>query len=258
MKERTFMLQDKTAELIRLFREFLPSYLSTIPAQQQVVCYEEVRRKARENFEAVNLADYQEEDVTEQVLLKLLPHRDSPANRQTGAWIFVAPEGGRDAKEWLERLGQKRAAHRKLIAKAVLGFARRCNSEPDQLPTACAEFCEQPYCGGFQGEMLTPILNSLRPDAFLLIHEKSLQVVNYFGNKSYSQSLTDYPSANDTGREIIQRVAQQIVEPGLSKVEEADLFDMFSYWLVAVKKYDFKSAGFTIHAEMYKKWPPMW
>jgi 5-methylcytosine-specific restriction enzyme B len=87
--------------------------------------------------------------------------------------------------------------------------------------------------------MLTPILNALRPDDFLLINNKSRKVINYFTGKSYSQKLIDYPAVNATGQKLIQELAPDMRQTGVPSMRDDDLFDMFCYWLVAVKKYDF-------------------
>ena len=47
---------------------------------------------------------------------------------------------------------------------------------------ACDEFASLSYSTGFQTGMLTPIINALRPDDFLLINNKSRRVVNYFAS----------------------------------------------------------------------------
>jgi 5-methylcytosine-specific restriction protein B len=87
--------------------------------------------------------------------------------------------------------------------------------------------------------MLTPILNALRPNDFLLINNKSRQVINYFANTSYGEKLTDYPVANVTGNKLIEELAKEMHQPGVPALRNDDLFDMFCHWMVAVKKYDF-------------------
>ena len=75
------------------------------------------------------------------------------------------------------------------VADAILGFVRRCDEHPDQLYEACKEFSDSPYSKGFQTGTLTPILNALNPDKFILINNKSRQVLNYFTNKSSNKAL---------------------------------------------------------------------
>lgn len=85
--------------------------------------------------------------------------------------------------------------------------------------------------------MLTPILNALRPDDFLIINNKSLRILNHFAGTSYSSSLTDYPAANATGHELIRALTEEMQLAEVVSLRPADRFDMFSHWLVALKKY---------------------
>ena len=51
-------------------------------------------------------------------------------------------------------------------------------------------------------------------------------------------SLTDYPSLNDTEHELTEDVLEEMYQADPPEMRDADLFDMFSHWLlVDVKKY---------------------
>jgi hypothetical protein len=134
------------------------------------------------------------------------------------------------------------------VALAILDFVRRCNEHPNQLETACEEFSHSPYSSGFQTGKLTPILNALRPDDFLIINNKPRQTINHFTDESYSSSLADYPALNYAGHEFIAELAEEMAEEmrraGVPEIQNADRFDMFSHWLVAVKKYKFPNTRY--------------
>ena len=223
----------KRAEFVELFLEFVNSYLYTSAGLRHTAAYDEQRKQARRNFEAIRGTAESGEDVTEAVLLQLLPYIDSTNNRHKGAWIHHSGCTKFEQKVWTKSKDSS------LIAKAVFRFVCHCNDNPKQLSIACSEFWELPYCKEFHMGMLTPILNALRPDEFLLISNKSRQVINYFANTSYSQKLTYYPTINSTGHKLIEELAQNLHQPGVPALRDGDLFDMFCHWLVAVKKYDF-------------------
>ncbi len=82
---------------------------------------------------------------------------------------------------------------------------------------------------------MTPILNALRPDKFVLINNKSRRVLNYFTNKSYIQSLSEYPKANSTARSLIEDVKEDFQILSKKDLLAVDLFDEFSHWLIAIK-----------------------
>ena len=225
---------------MRLFQEFAETYPSTTEGQRHIEAYESGREEARQNYSAVVTAADRGEDVTEQVLLKMLPYGDSVSNREKGAWIHIAPTVTGDIKGWFEAKKWTKPEDWPRVAQAILHFVRCCNDDPDQLSAACTEFSELPYSKGFQTGMLTPFLNALRPDNFLLVNNKSRQVINYFANTSYGQKLTEYPATNATGHELIRALLEVMHRFDVPEIRDQDLFDMFSHWLVAVKKLDFR------------------
>jgi 5-methylcytosine-specific restriction enzyme B len=82
---------------------------------------------------------------------------------------------------------------------------------------------------------LTPILNALRPNKFVLINNKSRRVLNYFTDKSYIQSLSEYPKANGAALSLIRDVEEDFKILSKKKLLAVDLFDEFSHWLIAIK-----------------------
>ena len=230
---------EKRAEFVKLFQEFVKSYPYTQIGLRHTKAYDQQRQQGHRNFAAIAATAESGEDVTEAVLLQLLPYIDSANNRHKGAWIHHAPCINGDLQVWLEKKGWTKPEDCSLIAKAVFDFVRRCNDDTKQLSAACSEFFKLPYLKGFQMGMLTPILNALRPDEFLLINNKSRQGINYFANTSDGQKLTDYPIINTTGHKLIEELAQDLHQPGVPALRDDDLFDMFCHWLVTVKKYDF-------------------
>ncbi|MBD2537779.1 AAA family ATPase [Coleofasciculus sp. FACHB-SPT36] len=244
------MIAEKRDEFVRLFQEFANSYPYTPPGLRHIAAYDEQRRQGRRNFEAIASAAESRENVTEAVLLQLLPYGTSANNRQRGAWIHIAPAITKDIKEWFEAAKWTKSEDWSQVAEAIFSFVRHCNNEPGQLSAACKEFTELPYSKGFQMGMLTPILNALRPDDFLLINNKSRQVINYFANTSYGQKLTDYPAANFTGHKLIKKLATEMHYPGVPALRDDDLFDMFSLWLVTIKKYGFLAQETSLASEV--------
>ena len=243
--DKGLLAPDRKAEFVRLFQEFAGSYPSTPEGRRHVAAYDEGRKQARENFKAIVGAAERGEDVEEETLLKLLPYGDSPANRERGTWISIAPALTTHVRTKFEGAQWTKPEDWPHVAEAILRFVRRCSDDPDQLSAACAEFSELPYSKGFQTGMLTPILNALRPDDFLLVNNKSRRVINYFANTSHSQKLTDYPATNATGHDLIAELAEEMRQQhGAPGIRDTDLFDMFSHWLVAVKGYEFPDARY--------------
>lgn len=229
---------DKREKCAKWFAELLEEYLPSAEGQSHVRLYDEARRQARENFDLIcQAADRGDEDITDLVLLRLLPHAESRSNLAKGAWIHWAPVVRGDLKLWFEGLGRTEPEAWPKVSRALLRFVRRCVEDPGQFTSALAEFTSEECSKGFQSALVSPILNALRPDDFLVVNMKSRQVVNYLAGTKHSQNLNDYQKVNDTERQLIEELADVLNEAG-GPLSSADTFDLFCHWLVAVKKVD--------------------
>ncbi|WP_293124823.1 AAA family ATPase [Microcoleus sp. bin38.metabat.b11b12b14.051] len=234
------MLAEKKAEFVRLFQEFVSSYPYTPDGLRHRAAYDEQRQQGRRNFEAIASAAESGKDVTESVIWQLLPYEDSHTNRQKGAWVHINPCTTQGLL-WTSKLSKDLSLITPVrISQLIIYLVCCCNDDPSQLSSACRNFSEEMPASLF-GEIgiLTPILNALRPDDFLAINHKSIQVINYFANTSYSKKLIDYSSANFTGHELIEELTKEMHQNGAPSIRDDDLFDMFCHWLVEIKKYDF-------------------
>ena len=232
------MLDSKKAEFIHLFQEFAIAFLVTPEGQKQVSLYDKSRRTGQQNFQEIQAAVDRGEDVTHLVLLKLLPHSDTANNQARGAWVHHAPAISGNLQKWYESDGK--TYDWTATAQAILNFVRRCITDPTDLKDACIEFSKLPCTKGFQVGMLTPILNALRPDEFLLVNQKPWRVINYFEDTPHNALLTGYPQINTGLRQMIQAIAPEMRQICANvALDDNDLFDMFCHWLVALKKYNF-------------------
>jgi hypothetical protein len=157
-----------------LFREFLSSHVESQEGQTHLKRYPTNRQEGSANFRSIREAANRGEDVTDRVLLKLLPHADTTNNRKRNAWIHVAPSITKDVKQWFEGAGWVRAEDWSGVAKAVLGFIEKCEASPEALSNHCSWFIENCPAKGFQMGMLTPILNALNPESFCIVNQLKL------------------------------------------------------------------------------------
>lgn len=231
--------EAKRNQFLSLYGEFVREYLSQGEGQEHLRRYDEVRTQGRKNFEEVKVEASRSGAVpTEKVLQTLLPHSDSVAHRNSGAWVHIAPAIQGEIQNWFEATGWTQAEDWPKVATAVLSFLLRCAETPSEIDSACREFVSQPYTTGLQTGMLTPMLNALRPDEFLIINNKSRRIINYFVGSSFRQQLTDYPAANAAGRGLIAELQDRMRDLSQSDARPADLFDMFCHWLVTEKHFE--------------------
>jgi 5-methylcytosine-specific restriction enzyme B len=237
---KLMMLETNKAEFISLFHDFLNSYPYTPVGFRYKAAYEEQRQEGKRNFQVITAANC-EEDLTETILLQLLPYADTANNRQRGAWVHIASAIDKDIKEWFDKAGFAQPESWRHIALGILNFIRQCYTNPIKLSSYCVEFSQLYDSKYFQTDILSPIINALQPDDFLLITNKSIIAINYFANTSYSHELIYYPDLNITGRKLIAELSSEMHKPGVPALRNDDLFDMFSHWLVTFKKYQFNS-----------------
>ncbi len=247
-EDATLLAPEKRDEFSLLFQEFMQTYLPSPSGQQQLALYSRAREMARTNFALITAAAARGHDVTDRVLLQLLPHVDSANNRQKGAWIHIAPAINGDIRKWYEA---KRWTKRKswpAIATAILRLVQQCVRDPEALAEACTAFVRLAYTKGFQTGTLTPVLNALQPDNFALINNKSRRVLNYFTNANFAQTLNDYPAANATLLRLHQDLIDLLAPATPAPARPDDLFDLFCQWLVSVKKYAFRHVRYWLIA----------
>ena len=230
------MILTKKAEFLTLFEEFAQEYPYTALGLRHTAAYEKQRRQGKRNFEAIKLLEKSGEDLTEAVLLGLLPYKNLEHNRHKGAWIHHAACIDENFEVCFKSYFGTEEENWQKVASAIWIFVSNCFYEPNKLQMAKISFHALRAIP--TTELLSPILNALQPSNFLLITHKSQKVINYFSSTSYSLDIEDYPNINTIGRDLIQKLSHHMQYPGLPALPTDDLFDMFCHWLVAIKKYD--------------------
>ena len=232
----------KRTQFETLFDEFLATHAFTPEGEAHRQKYATVREAGRTNFAEVVAAEERQEDITDAVLLKLLPYSDNAANRANSAWIHYAPSINGNIRTWYERSGWTTPDEWPDVARAILSFVKRCAANPAELAEACQDFSASPYSKGFQAGTLSPILNALRPDDYLIMNNKSRETVNYFAGTKYEQTIKSYPALNAAAHEVVAEL-QDVLQVDDLGLAPADALDLFSHWLKAIKKFDFRKEG---------------
>lgn len=227
---------SRSDEIGALYAEFLTDYAIAPKGLDHAQMYVDGREAAGMSFSDLCRAADAGEDVVNRVLFNLLPHAKTKGNLAKGAWIHVAPAITKDAKSLFEGAGWVKPEDWPVITSELLGFVRQCVDAPDQLESAVAAFSRK----GFQAGMVTPILNALRPDAFLISNRKSCALVSYLSGTKHQTSLAGYPALNAAGfAEIAQLGPLFASHQGPERITDSDMFDMFSHWLFAIRKFAF-------------------
>jgi hypothetical protein len=226
----------RKTQFVTLFTQFAEEYLSQPQGQTHLQQYELDRAQGQKNFEEIEKEKLGGQFPTEKVLHKLLPHTDTAPHRKLGVWISIAPAITGDIRNWFEAVGWTRPEDWPKIAAAILKFVEHSAKDPSSLEASCKEFVSLPYTRGLQTGILTPILNALRKDDYIIINNKSRTVINFFSEQSFKQRLLDYPVVNASGRKLIAEMKDFMLDQSKIEARPEDLFDMFCHWLVAINK----------------------
>ena len=198
-KEKPVLTKRKKDEFAKLYAEFVESYLRQEVGKDHARRHLRSREEGRRNFEEAVQKKDAGEDVTDFVLLKLLPHSDTPNNSERGAWVSVAPALKGDVKTKFEGADWAKAEDWPAISAAILDFVQRCQGYPMDLREACIHFANLPHSKGLKAGMLSPILNAVDPEKFYLVNNKAYSVVNHFAGTNYKQSILTYSICSRTG-----------------------------------------------------------
>jgi len=218
-----------------LFEEFLKTYPKSSDGLEHARLYEKMRENGKYNFEQIKDKKQAGEDITTDVILKLLPYEDTENNKKIGAWVSnVAPVFATDARKKYHKYYDVEDWPK--VAELIFWFVKENFENPDRLEENCLIFAKSPYSKGFQSGTLSPILNALRPERFLLINSKSVKTINYFMGSNVSQNIEKYPETNEKGFRLLAEV-KNIIENKIEGMRTSDVFDMFCHWLKAIKKH---------------------
>ncbi len=252
------VVPKKREEFQTMFAECVDDYLDGAVGEWHLGAYAEARAQAQANFQHIMAKAERGEDITDDVLLRLLPYADSASNRAKGAWIHPAPAINGDIRKWFESQGWARAEDWPEIAQAILRFVRRSVEHPEELRATVQTFADSPYSKGLQSGALSPILNALRPDDFAIVNTKPLRALEYFAGKRLTSQLREYPEANEMIRRMVSELTPIMEQHfALEGLRPGDAFDAFCHWLVAIKKFDFRTIQYWKIApgEQASHWP---
>jgi len=239
----TIIDHETKKEFKDLYAEFVSSYLSTPEGETHRTLPVKSRQEAIENFEKIKKLSQDGEDVNELVLHGLLPHQNTEYNRSKNVWIHIAPAIRRDLHQWFENIGWVDKNDWPEIANAIFKFVSKSVDNPKNLQSECQAFIENPKIKGMQSGFLTPILNALDPDHFIVVNKKPKELINYLVGTDFSAKLEDYPEINEAGLKLIDNLKDIIFEADVPDLHPTDLFDAFSHWFKINKKGKSKPAS---------------
>lgn len=220
-----------------LVLEFVDDYPGSPAGRDHVAGNIEAETSFRAAFADLRARRRAGQDITADVLTRLLPHSRNKGNLERGAWICMAPALRTDVRMFLEAGHKAKPEDWPVVASLLMDLFETCADHPAQLAQACQAFIERTPAKGIQAGMLSPGLCMVNPDAFAVVNAKPLEVVRRFAGHDYTGKLSDYPAANAAVLELAARVGNLLEGvPQLEPIHPTLRFDMFTHWLVVVRQ----------------------
>lgn len=162
-------------------------------------------------------------DITESVLTKLLPHRNTRNNRDAGCWISVAPAINKDVRTWFESKNWQTKENWPLVARSIYRLLYGLVEDDDWNSLATFEGNAM-LSRGIKAGFITPALHGLRPQLRIL-NGKTIDTVNLLlGRDAIGRDLSGY-------RQYLAVIDEAISDLDVKLLLDRDVFDVFCHWM---------------------------
>lgn len=206
--------------------EYRKRYLETPKGQAHLKYFEKERIEVRSVFKEIKEKHEIGQDITDDVLYRLLPYSNTQYNRQnnhrTSIWAAVK----KDIKTWHENSGWQIPGNWPKVANSIFDLILACEKGPSQADFE--HFTRLDYIKGFEAGMLSPILYCLRPELFVITSQ-------YRDTGNLLFSLLGQADRLDTSLvNYLENIS--LLRSLLSKLDEPlfgnfDCFDMFCHFM---------------------------
>jgi len=223
----------KKEGLLKIVEEFKQKYLNTQEGKKHLEAYDKERDEVRRIFNEIKEKKERGEDITNDVLYKLLPYKMNAPNKQRGYRTSIWGVVIKDIKIWFENAGWQTYDNWNNVANALFDLIRSLieNEDKESHENAIKQFIESEYSKGFQTGFITPILYPLK-SSFLVINNKTVDTVRFISKEftdvelQITTKLEEYIENNEKLKEFINILCE--VNQDFSNF---DIFDMFCHWM---------------------------
>lgn len=203
-------------------KEFEETYLNKEEGQRHLQAYKKEREEVRRYFAEIKGKYERGEDITDEVLYKLLPYVDNKTTREKGYRRSVQGFIIKDVKTWFEEAGWQSRENWPNVATAI--FKMIAGLIADKNPKHIEEFVNSGYSKGLQSGLISPTLYCLDP-YFLVVNNKTVDTVKYLAEENLiDRELNNY-------LENITKLRGVIRDLGIPLFDNYDVFDTFCHWM---------------------------
>jgi len=208
-------------------KEFEETYLNKEEGQKHLRAYEKEREEVKRYFDEIKTKDENGEDITDDVIYKLLPNNpiqdfETFIGKIPRNSVWGVAYKGSNVKIWFEGAGWHAEENwpkvAKIVFKLISGLINDGNSQHIK------DFIQSEYSKGFQTGIISPVLYCLNTK-FLVINNKTVDTAKYLAEKNLIDSrLNNY-------LDNINKLKEHIEELEVPLFENFDVFDMFCHWM---------------------------
>jgi len=217
---------NKIQELVKIYEE---KYLSTEQGKKHLQSYNKEKEEVKKIFKEIKEKYEKGNDITEDVLYKLLPYSNTKYVREKGYRVSIWAAITKDIKIWFEHAGWQKRENWPNVAKNIFKLIDGLIKDKDK--RHIDEFLKSEYSKGFQTGMISPILYCLNPE-FLVINSKTVDTVNYILDREMiDNKLENYFKNIEIINDLLKKLNIQIFK------ESYDKFDAFCYWMCSIGRY---------------------
>jgi hypothetical protein len=203
----------------------------------------ELRRLAQQNWVLMMESYRSGQDVSATALWQLLPYKETPIAKSRGAFCHPAAAFRDDPRARFAGAGWIEEDQWPAVGRGLFEFVLRCDGYAPDLWQACEAFLAQPGGKGFTSGMLSPILNALKPDDFVVVNASGRAVLNHFWGCSLSASLADYAMGNRSAHALLAALAGPLSHEAFEGVHRSDLFEGFCHWIANTHRHPLEDGG---------------
>jgi hypothetical protein len=203
----------------------------------------ELRRLAQQNWVLMMESYRSGQDVSATALWQLLPYKETPIAKSRGAFCHPAAAFRDDPRARFAGAGWIEEDQWPAVGRGLFEFVLRCDGYAPDLWQACEAFLAQPGGKGFTSGMLSPILNALKPDDFVVVNASGRAVLNHFWGCSLSASLADYAMGNRSAHALLAALAGPLSHEAFEGVHRSDLFEGFCHWIANKHRHPLEDGG---------------
>ncbi len=218
-----------SGELIKRFQRFRHDYLDTPEGREHQQNQLREQKEVQDIYGNLRARQQSGEDVTDDVLKRLLPYADNKGNRERGNHISTWPCITKDIRSWFEGAKWKTSTEWPEVATWLLDISEAGQMQDWKRWDGLAN---QPIRKGFACGFITPIVHCLNP-ALPIINSKVATTYKSIAHElgvdsEISLVLAEYPQSQQT----LLSLMKQLEPLGIHGLLE---WDIYCHWNIAKK-----------------------